>query len=137
MLLQSILAFFFFSSRRRHTRCSLVTGVQTCALPICLRRSRRRLRHVQRSLRLGARHGRPRNALVVGLVRFWQGDVRLWLGRRRRQQASWRSRGGAIPRCRRNARVLSARAPSALARSEEHTSELQSLMRTSYSVLCL
>src|SRR3546814_10358320 len=25
---------FFFSSRRRHTRCTLVTGVQTCALPI-------------------------------------------------------------------------------------------------------
>src|SRR3546814_6369709 len=26
---------FFFSSGRRHTRCALVTGVQTCALPIC------------------------------------------------------------------------------------------------------
>src|SRR3546814_8250947 len=26
--------FFFCSSRRRHTRCALVTGVQTCALPI-------------------------------------------------------------------------------------------------------
>src|SRR3546814_3355456 len=25
---------FCFSSRRRHTRCALVTGVQTCALPI-------------------------------------------------------------------------------------------------------
>src|SRR3546814_18546903 len=25
---------FLFSSRRRHTRCALVTGVQTCALPI-------------------------------------------------------------------------------------------------------
>src|SRR3546814_7438977 len=29
-----ILFVFFFSSRRRHTRCALVTGVQTCALPI-------------------------------------------------------------------------------------------------------
>src|SRR3546814_4435555 len=27
---------FFFSSRRRHTMCALVTGVQTCALPIYL-----------------------------------------------------------------------------------------------------
>src|SRR3546814_1075348 len=27
--------YFFFSSRRWHTRCALVTGVQTCALPIC------------------------------------------------------------------------------------------------------
>src|SRR3546814_3728379 len=29
------MSYFFFSSRRRHTRCALVTGVQTCALPIC------------------------------------------------------------------------------------------------------
>src|SRR3546814_2825871 len=29
-----VLWFLFFSSRRRHTRCALVTGVQTCALPI-------------------------------------------------------------------------------------------------------
>src|SRR3546814_8523959 len=28
------MCFFFFSSRRRHTRCALVTGVQPCALPI-------------------------------------------------------------------------------------------------------
>ena len=28
--------FFFFSSRRRHTRYISVTGVQTCALPICI-----------------------------------------------------------------------------------------------------
>src|SRR3546814_732704 len=30
-----MICFFFFSSRRRHTRCALVTGVHTCALPIC------------------------------------------------------------------------------------------------------
>src|SRR3546814_10048404 len=30
-----MIVLFFFSSRRRHTRCALVTGVQTCALPIC------------------------------------------------------------------------------------------------------
>src|SRR3546814_20671724 len=28
---------FFFSIKRRHTRCALVTGVQTCALPIWMR----------------------------------------------------------------------------------------------------
>src|SRR3546814_1010998 len=33
-LIYSIFCSFFFSSRRRHTRCALVTGVQTCALPI-------------------------------------------------------------------------------------------------------
>src|SRR3546814_1599359 len=27
---------FVFTRRRRHTSCALVTGVQTCALPICL-----------------------------------------------------------------------------------------------------
>src|SRR3546814_2497465 len=32
-----IYVWFFFSSRRRHTRCALVTGVQTCALPISIR----------------------------------------------------------------------------------------------------
>src|SRR3546814_4125125 len=31
--------FFFFSSRRRHTSCALVTGVQTCALPIYVLRA--------------------------------------------------------------------------------------------------
>src|SRR3546814_8597082 len=35
VLCLSVLLLFFFSSRRRHTRCALVTGVQTCALPIC------------------------------------------------------------------------------------------------------
>src|SRR3546814_14099521 len=29
------MSYFFFSSRGRHTICALVTGVQTCALPIC------------------------------------------------------------------------------------------------------
>src|SRR3546814_3746826 len=32
----------FFSSRGRHTRCALVTGVQTCALPLCRETTRRR-----------------------------------------------------------------------------------------------
>src|SRR3546814_10917262 len=39
-----VLVYFFFSSRRRHTRCALVTGVQTCALPIL--RTKRRSSHV-------------------------------------------------------------------------------------------
>src|SRR3546814_20364992 len=33
-MLAELCCVFFFSSRRRHTRCALVTGVQTCALPI-------------------------------------------------------------------------------------------------------
>src|SRR3546814_12219686 len=45
--------FFFFSSRRRHTRCALVTGVQTCALPIftqAARKSRYSVARVRNSL---------------------------------------------------------------------------------------
>src|SRR3546814_941114 len=34
LYLRVVCIYFFFSSRRRHTRCALVTGVQTCALPI-------------------------------------------------------------------------------------------------------
>src|SRR3546814_9920678 len=34
-----MLCLFFFSSRRRHTRYALVTGVQTCALPILMKAS--------------------------------------------------------------------------------------------------
>src|SRR3546814_1351552 len=37
--------YFFFSSRRRHTRCALVTGVQTCALPIYVYRLCHHLTH--------------------------------------------------------------------------------------------
>src|SRR3546814_6445215 len=44
----------FFSSRRRHTRCALVTGVQTCALPIYLLWIEPRVR-IERSLQPG--HG--------------------------------------------------------------------------------
>src|SRR3546814_14378394 len=61
--------YYFFSSRRRHTICALVTGVQTCALPICRSQAgrddpRQRLRAAARSLRSFAGSGhsavRPR-----------------------------------------------------------------------------
>src|SRR3546814_16793915 len=42
---RSIFCVFFFSSRRRHTRCALVTGVQTCALPISPAAARRVREH--------------------------------------------------------------------------------------------
>src|SRR3546814_6134763 len=40
---------FFFSSRRRHTRCALVTGVRTCALPISAGQDRGRYPPASRS----------------------------------------------------------------------------------------
>src|SRR3546814_3924406 len=49
--------FFFFSSRRRHTRCALVTGVQTCALPICRVKVSTRGDYASRALLSLALHG--------------------------------------------------------------------------------
>src|SRR3546814_3485706 len=49
MFCMCVFILFYFSSRRRHTRCALVTGVQTCALPIsssfswCQRLDRKRV----------------------------------------------------------------------------------------------
>src|SRR3546814_18199190 len=40
------MVFFIFSSRRRHTRCALVTGVQTCALPISSQEHDLRISHI-------------------------------------------------------------------------------------------
>src|SRR3546814_9938718 len=70
-----LLCFFFFSSRRRHTRCALVTGVQTCALPIFVPEGLARLKALDpASLPLvegGPRYGVPVNGigkfLAIGL----------------------------------------------------------------------
>src|SRR3546814_4352945 len=60
-----VLYVFFFSSRRRHTRCALVTGVQTCALPICSARENAQVTHLltaKRSARDHAFNGFFQNA---------------------------------------------------------------------------
>src|SRR3546814_6085518 len=57
---------FFFSSRRRHTRCALVTGVQTCALPIFFANATqgllcsRSLRHLRGACKLSRTTGAVR-----------------------------------------------------------------------------
>src|SRR3546814_17655371 len=66
---------FFFSSRRRHTRCALVTGVQTCALPI----SEPLVLSLSKARAVG-----PRDALGEGLRR-----------------GPWRAAGGGTSRPRR------------------------------------
>src|SRR3546814_5501524 len=112
-----VMLFFFFSSRRRHTRCALVTGVQTCALPI----SRWRARDC-------------RTARRAGSVRRLR-----WKSARLRERSRRSSR--AVPVGGHHRRRAAARDPrreaDGGARSEEHTSELQSLMRISYAVFCL
>src|SRR3546814_4377913 len=120
---------FFFSSRRRHTRCALVTGVQTCALPIYPRlpilASKRRMTSglcwPKIVLRAKGAGGAGRHKSVGAAERA---ECRYGRVRRERRAAE-----GAEGQSRR-VRLLRRR-------SEEHTSELQSLMRISYAVFCL
>src|SRR3546814_12143135 len=68
----------FFSSRRRHTRCALVTGVQTCALPIYVRASRVRFGPAVVAHQLGLEHLEPvwrRIAEALAQCRFPLGLV--------------------------------------------------------------
>src|SRR3546814_6981384 len=100
---------FFFSSRRRHTRCALVTGVQTCALPIYDIRQDEKYAHAP---------PQTQRAVLAGCF-----------GHRHRPRPVDQGLGAVEP-----ARV---HAGAGDRRSEEHTSELQSLMRISYAVFCL
>src|SRR3546814_8670772 len=102
---------FFFASRSRHTRCALVTGVQTCALPIYL-------------LTLGTVNLTGTNATICAGTRLLcHGKPPYAAGR-----YAFGRQGPEV-------RILSPRPK--IQRSEEHTSELQSLMRISYAVFCL
>src|SRR3546814_16814513 len=75
---------FFFSSRRRHTRCALVTGVQTCALPIYRRNrdaataARRRDGSLAPCARVGDRCAQAGEERVrsISVKRDVQGDMR-------------------------------------------------------------
>src|SRR3546814_7696071 len=115
---------FFFSSRRRHTRGALVTGVQTCALPIC------RPRRCARSWARGA-GGCGHLPLCIEQVP----ELRRGVGRAHRRGVEAQIGDVVVQR------VAHLGEPAqhvlAVLRSEEHTSELQSLMRISYAVFCL
>src|SRR3546814_4860307 len=104
--------FFVFSSRRRHTICALVTGVQTCALPILSRR----LVGAGRRVRLPAGDPGPQRTQEEGVVSEAGRHVLL------------ADIGGT------NARFALADTAAQLPRSEEQTSELKQLMRISYDV---
>src|SRR3546814_6991339 len=132
-----LLFFFFFSSRRRHTRCALVTGVQTCALPISPLSSETFI-----SPRLAASAAPaaicwafdfagmtdPPSSQALGPTHG--------LGRATRTPAArFLTRGTCQAPCAGGEGARGA-GPEGT-RSEEHTSELQSLMRISYAVFCL
>src|SRR3546814_8950486 len=132
---------FFFSSRRRHTRCALVTGVQTCALPIYVpvRPAELILLHalmtvvVPVATFLVTRSStNTLLALVVAALGPHFALKVLPSSRRKRFHAQLPDALTTLPGALRSRRSLGL----ALARQEEHTSEHQSLMRIAYAVLC-
>src|SRR3546814_10335691 len=135
-----------FSCRSRHTRCALVTGVQTCALPIFLFTNwvAENLESSWNNLQRTLERGYPsalNYTLVFGVnMAFFQ----LSFARRRelrqeRQLVDARSAAQlaqlAALRYQLNPHFLF-NTLNSISRSEEHTSELQSLMRISYAVFC-
>src|SRR3546814_6820417 len=132
--------FFFFSSRRRHTRCALVTGVQTCALPICAPHASyrsRRPRRARKGAKPGADHRRQgRGARRCARLPRRAGRRQLSEGYCMRILTGNDLKSGAVIWW--AGREWSLHVEDAVdVRSEEHTSELQSLMRISYAVFCL
>src|SRR3546814_8479454 len=112
---------FFFSSRRRHTRCALVTGVQTCALPIF----GAVLVVGGLSVVISRSIMRRTRAVLGALDRLADRDLLATVGVTGKDEFG------------RMATSLVSAMASTRERSEEHTSELQSLMRTTYAVFFL
>src|SRR3546814_7317052 len=142
--------FFFFSSRRRHTRCALVTGVQTCALPIS-RPSAERECHPSPEQRLKATTA-PSASDAVHALNASSGRAET-IQQRSNPGRAWISyMDQTLLEVRVTKKTLEADDIASFelkncdgsslphfsaGRSEEHTSELQSLMRISYAVFCL
>src|SRR3546814_7960755 len=135
---------FFFSSRRRHTRGALGTGVQTCALPISysntaagtINAATTCTAPLVRNFTVGAGHIVGDVDLGLLATHSWRGDLRIVL----QSPAGTRVQlvdgdTGSIDGNNLNVRLDDDAAQEV--RSEEHTSELQSLMRISYAVFCL
>src|SRR3546814_3283605 len=143
-LLSSVL--FFFSRRRRHTRCALVTGVQTCALPIaysfegpvfgcdlaqhivpvrCRGTTDDRgigIEHVER-------HDIPEGRADIFTGACYPANCFQHGGDAHQSVTAFASRN-------RDSLFQAFAGTKVSARSEEQTSELQSLMRISHAVFC-
>src|SRR3546814_5742835 len=132
----SVSCVFFFSSRRRHTRCALVTGVQTCALPIYRNDAGMITSITSSQVNLAEfktdgvdaelAYTLPVNNAANG--RFIFRLLGTWVNSFTRDDGITKieyvgTQGYAFT--------------DGTPRSEEHTSELQSLMRISYAVFCL
>src|SRR3546814_2987067 len=140
-----LLSIFFFSSRRRHTRCALVTGVQTCALPIYLTRTfatqalacvaaltalLQALDLLDNATDILQRHLGIRGIGYYLALRLpTVVDQVLTIGVLIASIMTFRNLA-------RHNEITVLRA-AGITRSEEHTSEIQSLMRISFAVFCM
>src|SRR3546814_8981370 len=146
---------FCFSSRRRHTSCALVTGVQTCALPIFIAHNGEINTVMGNRNWMRAREALLSSDLIPGdLERLYPICIPgasdsasfdevlelLHMGGRSLPHAVLMM----IPEAWENHTEMDAKRrafyefhSAMMERSEEHTSELQSLMRSSYAVFCL
>src|SRR3546814_8903356 len=138
--------FFFFSSRRRHTRCALVTGVQTCALPILAQGDSSRLyqslvyRH-QVAQQAGAdADGRVGPGLFTAYAILASGHQPADAEKLLREEIIWLATqpipAAELDKVKTQLLTDELKQRQTAQRSEEHTSELQSLMRISYAVFC-
>src|SRR3546814_8678621 len=101
---------FFFSSRIRHTRCALVTGVQTCALPIWAGSALVNVPIIQDQLAIGGSYSRRETPGYIDNILTGEKDVNdavqeggraalLWQPRSEERRvgtemvSKWRSRG--------------------------------------------
>src|SRR3546814_7687600 len=144
------MACVFFSSRRRHTRCALVTGVQTCALPIYSDTGLTRAflskvdhenwdRDTHRKIKMPARDHFAAKMTAEIDRRCWRHLLETLgfdqLLDRQAREEFYSSLTGEPPAF--TSENCAATFGHIWERSEEHTSELQSLMRISYAVFCL
>src|SRR3546814_697394 len=154
---------FFFSSRRRHTRCALVTGVQTCALPIWGHLSgsfdSAETEVIERALDLAGSpdadgevrtFAQKQGQALADVCRFFLDHQSNKLGKRHRPHLNVvvdlpdllnggpgrMLNGSSIDAATLHALACDANLHRVITdgRSEEHTSELQSLMSISYAV---
>src|SRR3546814_4307454 len=117
---------YIVSSRRRHTVCALVTVVQTYSLPILADLDQAAIGRGRAPARRAVIH----RALVPLVIVIAIGEIQVPIGRQPHRDAH-------LETLDRRRTGVGYRVGLPNDRSEEHTSELQSLMRISYAVFCL
>src|SRR3546814_2727543 len=131
---------FYFSSRRRHSICALVTVVQTCALPIFVYQQNGaatdgNVRHIEsrKVPTIPIKQQKINDVPVLDAIDHIAYGSAQYAHERCAKQGLARAAPQQVNNKPRGSQSDGGKEP----RSEEHTSELQSLMRISYAVFCL